>query len=450
MAQRPDELDETTRISTTETDAIAVGNSAAAAIAATGVQGGEIRIEKRSHESETVTLTGVEKDADTNAEGTPSDEITPETEQIREQIEETRSNLGDTINAIQEKLSFSNISEQVKDEVSEHITSALNTAKDSVYDATLGKVGTQVGTIMSYVNKGMDEFGKTTVGRSAYQQPLALSLIGLGVGMILVNGLSKKDKTRKNYRYEYTGDEGRNFGGEEGRNDYERRSISSSSSSSERSTFDRARSSVGDYAGQAYEGAGSAVGAVGDYAGKAGGAVSDYTGKAVGAVGDYAGKVSETVGDYAGKVSETVSDYAGSAYEQVGNLGSKAKDYAGSAQDKYEHYMDENPLAVGAVVVAIGAAVGMAFPSTKAENRLMGDARENLMNKAQETAREAIGKVQEAAGNVTETVKQVAGEVSQSAKEGAGDITQKVKEGAETVAQNVKDEAKNQGLTDAK
>ena len=428
MAQRPDELDKT-GISTTETDAIAVGNSAAA-IDATGAQGGEIRVEKRSNESETVTLTGIERDADadTNAEGTPSDEITAETEQIREQIVETRSNLGDTINAIQEKLSFSNISEQVKDEVSEHITSALNTAKDSVYDATLGKVG----TIMSYVNKGMDEFGKSKVGRSAYQQPLALSLIGLGVGMILVNGFSKKDKSRKNYRYDYKSDEGFN--------DYERRGISSSSSSSsERSTFDRARSSVGDYAGQAYEGAGSAVGAVGDYAGKAGSAVSDYTGKAV-----------DAVGDYAGKVSDTVSDYAGSAYEQVGNLGAKAKDYAGSAQDQYEHYMDENPLAVGAVAIALGAAVGMAFPSTKYENQLMGETRENLMNKAQETAREAIGKVQEAAGNVTETVKQVAGEVSQSVKEGAGDITQKVKDGAGMVSQSVKDEGRNQGLTDTK
>lgn len=419
MAQRPDELEDT-GISTAETDAITVGNSAAA-VAATDSGANNVYMETRPDDDSLMN--------DTDSTETPSDEITDETEQIREQIEETRGNLGETINAIQEKLSFSNISEQVKGEVSEHITSAFNTAKNSVYDATLG----QVGTIMSYVNKGMDKFGKSKVGRSAYQQPLALSLIGLGVGMILVNGFSKKDKTKKNYRYDYRG--------EENYNDYERRGISSSSSSSsnERSTFDRARGAVGDYAGQAYEGAGNAVGAVGEYAGKAGGAVSDYTGKAV-----------DAVGEYAGKVSETVSDYAGSAYEQVGNLGAKAKDYAGSAQDQYEHYMDENPLAVGAVAIALGAAVGMAFPSTRYENKLMGETREQLMQKAQDTAREAIGKVQEAAGNVTETVKQVAGEVSQSVKEGAGDITQKVKESAETVSQSVKDEAKNQGLTDAR
>lgn len=433
MAQRPDELNEETRISTTETDSIAVGNSAAA-VAATDFGAKNTYVEK--HPSESALTDGVST-ASTDSDA-PADEITDETEQIREQIEETRSNLGDTINAIQEKLSFSNISEQVKDEVSEHITSALETAKTSVYDATLGKVG----TIMSYVNKGMDEFGKTEVGRAAYQQPLALSLIGLGIGMVLVNGLSKKDASRKNYRYEYEGDE---TDSDYEVADYDRRGLlssarsSASNSSGGRSTFESARGTVGNYAGKAYEGAGSAVGAVGDYAGKA-----------TSAVGDYAGKAKETVGDYAGKVSGTVSDYAGSAYEQVGNLGARAKDYAGSAQDQYEHYMDENPLAVGAVVLAIGAAVGMAFPSTRYEDRLMGEKREQLMHKAQDAAREAIGKVQEAAGNVTETVKQVAGEVSQSVKDGSGDIAQKLKDGAGTVVDSVKDEAKNQGLNDAK
>ena len=58
-----------------------------------------------------------------------TDEATPETEQIRGQIEETRRGMGETIDAIQEKLSFSNISEQVKDQVSEQIGSAVHSVK---------------------------------------------------------------------------------------------------------------------------------------------------------------------------------------------------------------------------------------------------------------------------------------------------------------------------------
>jgi small-conductance mechanosensitive channel len=44
------------------------------------------------------------------------DDVTAETEQLRDQIEETRRGMSETIDAIQEKLSLSNISEQVKDQ----------------------------------------------------------------------------------------------------------------------------------------------------------------------------------------------------------------------------------------------------------------------------------------------------------------------------------------------
>jgi uncharacterized protein YjbJ (UPF0337 family) len=90
--------------------------------------------------------------------------------------------------------------------------------------------------------------------------------------------------------------------------------------------------------------------------------------------------------------------------------------------------MEENPLAVGAVALALGAAVGLAIPSTQIENRYMGEARNNLLHKAEETARDAVGKVQKVAGEVTETVKE-------EAKKVAGQVTETVKE-----------EAKNQGL----
>src|SRR5438067_937830 len=49
-----------------------------------------------------------------------------ETEHLRSQIEETRKEMGETIDALQEKLSFSNVSEQV----SETVSNAIETAKD--------------------------------------------------------------------------------------------------------------------------------------------------------------------------------------------------------------------------------------------------------------------------------------------------------------------------------
>ncbi len=366
--------------------------------------------------------------AGVDTESTPDDEATADTEQIREQIEETRSNLGDTINAIQERLSFSNISEQVKDEVSDHINSAITTAKDSVYDATIGKVG----TFMTYIDKGMNDLSKTDMGRSASRNPVALSLIGLGLGMLLVNGFSSKKRSTYSYEREYDSDYDYDT-----TDSYRGRNLSSRGG---RSTIETAQNKVSDAANTAYRGVSSAASSA--YEG-----VSDAAGTAYEGVSSAAGTVSDTVTNVAGTVSDTVSSAASGAYKQVGNLGSKAKDAAESAQEQYEYYMDENPLAVGAVALALGAAVGMAFPSTKAENRLMGEKREQLLQKAEETAREAIGKVQQVAGEVSNTVKDVAGDVANTVKEGAGNVADKVKDGAENVTQTAKDEAKKQGLT---
>ncbi len=319
---------------------------------------------------------------------TTTDETTDETEKIRTEIVETRSQMSETIDAIQEKLSFANIGEKVKDEVSEHINSAIQTAKDSVYDATLGKVG----NVMNYVNKGMNEVAETGVMQIARKNPLAIALIGMGLGLLY---MSKSEK-RSQYRYNRSQND-YDFDREEG---YNRREFSSTDN---QSTFAAAQTKVSDAAGKVGE-----------------------------TFSDAAGAVSDTVSGAAG----TVSDVAGKAYKQVGNLGSQVKDVAGSAQDQYEYYIEENPLAVGAVALALGAAVGMSIPSTRFEGELMGETRDNLMQKAQETARGTIDKVKSVAGEVTEKVKDVAADVAQTVKDNAGDVIQPVK-----------DEAKKQGLT---
>ena len=54
------------------------------------------------------------------------------------------------------------------------------------------------------------------------------------------------------------------------------------------------------------------------------------------------------------------------------------------------------PLAIGAVALALGTAVGLAVPQT-AENEWMGEARDTLVDKAQSVSQDAIEKVQQVA-----------------------------------------------------
>ena len=84
------------------------------------------------------------------------------------------------------------------------------------------------------------------------------------------------------------------------------------------------------------------------------------------------------------------------------------------ANDQLQRMLTQNPLTVGALALGVGAAVGLALPQTSREHEVMGEARDNLVEKAQEKAEEAQEKVQRVA------------EEAQSA---------------------AKDEAENQGLT---
>lgn len=97
-----------------------------------------------------------------------------ETEHLKAQIEETRNQMGETIEALQEKLSYSNISEQV----SAHVNNAIESAKNSVYDATVGKAA----GLMKNINEGISQ---TRVVRTARNNPFPFILIGLGTGLLI-------------------------------------------------------------------------------------------------------------------------------------------------------------------------------------------------------------------------------------------------------------------------
>jgi hypothetical protein len=65
--------------------------------------------------------------------------------------------------------------------------------------------------------------------------------------------------------------------------------------------------------------------------------------------------------------------------------------------------MDEAPLAVGAVALGLGAAAGLAAPSTRQESELMGGMRETFMDKVQEVAQDTGEKVQQVMQDVQQT-----------------------------------------------
>lgn len=97
------------------------------------------------------------------------------------------------------------------------------------------------------------------------------------------------------------------------------------------------------------------------------------------------------------QVKETASNLADRSTTALSDLGAKAKDTAATLGTRCGTMLRENPLAMGAVAIAAGTAVGLALPSTRIESEYIGEASEKLVDQAQEVARGAIDKVQDAA-----------------------------------------------------
>lgn len=310
-----------------------------------------------------------------------------ETEHLKAQIEETRSQMGETIDAIQEKLSFQNISEQVKEQVSEQINNAIETAKETVYGAVIGNIG-KAGRVMQNVGK---ELSKTEAGKFARKNPFPLVLIGLGVGLLAYE-LSGKKKRRKGNGHDYYED----YNGESSK-------FRSGRLSSVSNTLKSAGGKITDTASSAYE------------------SVSNATGTALHSVSDAANSAYGSVSGAASNAYSSVSDFAGNAYEKAG-------DYGTQAREQYDYHIEENPLAVGAVALALGAAVGLAIPSTRYEGELLGEYRQQLLDKAQT-----------AAGDLVDRVKEVASEAQKT-------LGDEVKTSLDETKKTITSEAKNQGL----
>ena len=95
---------------------------------------------------------------------------------------------------------------------------------------------------------------------------------------------------------------------------------------------------------------------------------------------------SREVGDYTATARDTVNEYAASAASTARDASRRVRTAAGNATTSIDHWVHDNPLAAGAIAVAIGAAIGLAMPGTDVEDRAMGGTRDQAWAKARTVA----------------------------------------------------------------
>jgi ElaB/YqjD/DUF883 family membrane-anchored ribosome-binding protein len=101
-----------------------------------------------------------------------------------------------------------------------------------------------------------------------------------------------------------------------------------------------------------------------------------------------------SIGDRARDVSSSVGDAADNArraaeqrLDDIGVNASRAADQVGTtatqAMTQAQQAVESNPLAFGAIAVAVGTAIGLALPATQTEKRVMGEAGGRLIDQVE-------------------------------------------------------------------
>jgi len=342
----------------------------------------------------------------TSDRGEQDEELAESTAAAREGIELTRADMTSTIDAIQDKLDPEVLSEQAKDtahEVTDHaireakeaareITDhAISQAREAVLDitgqakaalreATIGKVETMART-------ASDTAGgwRETLVETVKANPMPAALVGLGLGWMFLNRPTQGNNQRSGTGFRQQGYVPAGYGS-------------------------------GVYGGSAYGGyapgvhrsevdAGSAYESMPPGRSGLGGAVAESQQT----VGRVAVKAQQTVGQVADQVQGT----AGQVIDQVQETGDQIVDQvqaqASRAQSFLQYQLEENPLLVGAVAVALGGVLAATVPVTPREDQLMGEARDRVMGTAKELTQETMTKV----GRVVDEAQSAAKEEAQ-------------------------------------
>jgi|GEM_PF-1419545 len=303
-----------------------------------------------------------------------------------------------------------------KDGVKEDVKQAIADAKTSARAATLG----QLETFATRAGDAMNN-SKDTLIDTVRQNPIPAALMGVGLAWLLMNRSSSASQRRSGGRsdggvrgYERSFDRGYDseYGRDNGR-DYDGYYPSQGGRRSESNGMSNAVSDAFDSAGQALSGvqhrvshlAHDATDATGSAFRKARDATTSTMGQAADGVSSLAHRAAEGASHMAHDASETTShlwhdatDAGERLYDRVSHAVSdvarEVPRQAGRAERAVEGAYMNNPLAVGAAVLAAGALLGMALPRTDREDALLGEARDHFLVNAKEVAHGAMETVQ--------------------------------------------------------
>lgn len=138
----------------------------------------------------------------------------------------------------------------------------------------------------------------------------------------------------------------------------------------------------------------------GELGNKASGMAHDVGDKASGMASSAKARIYDTthaVGDRVRHARDTLTSAGQSARQRVSDFGGGARHQVERARSGVDYMIREQPLALGALGVAIGALCAALAPRTSKEDELMGDTRDRLLDQAKEVGKEKLEQAKDVA-----------------------------------------------------
>ncbi|CAN5719374.1 hypothetical protein BH09MYX1_BH09MYX1_00390 [soil metagenome] len=310
---------------------------------------------------------------------------------IREQVEHTRAEMAGTLRALEGKLepgdlrafikgeledfkSAANdvvataraglredvlvIKDSVKRDMTEAASAARVAVKEDVDEALTAARAATIGRIEDFINQTGDTMSKArdTVVDTIRQNPIPAAMIGVGLVWMVMNRSGGNNARQIGVRQRDTGGT---------------RNLIGRATNAARHAFEGAEHTVSDVAHDARDaivGAGNAV-------------------------GSRVGQAAHATADLAQSAGRGASELAHDAGERAVGLARQVPEQAMRLEHQAEETFFANPLAVGAVVLGVGAVIGLALPHSSIEDDFMGEARDDLFERAQGAVSSAAGAV---------------------------------------------------------
>ena len=220
--------------------------------------------------------------------------------------------------------------------------------KSDIRDATIGKVEN-----MAQQTADMVSDAQRSLVQSIRENPVPAVMVGIGLGWMILNASNRKKQMGSDSQY----------------GDYQR--------GGSRSTYDEQRRAGWSTMYDDHQERG-------------------YDQQPSGTMNRARNKASEVVDS----VKQKTSELADQTQRKASEMGERVADQTRVQTRRVEQAFQDNPLVIGAAALALGLAAGLAIPSTEKEAELVGDTRDELVDKVRDVAEDTKEKVQQVAERV--------------------------------------------------